>query len=240
MTNYETPDPWLRRVHALLAKAESTEFPSEAEALLAKAQELMSRHAIDEAMLRAARPGPSTIVTRTVVIDPPYAVPRSHLLGAVARANGCRMVVDGSVPTAHTCVLIGHGSDLDNVAVLFAALSLHATRTMLGAQDAQTGVRAFRHSFLLGFASRIAERLREAADIARGEAERSIGASVALVLRDRSAAVDEAVARQFPRLRMSRSRASSWTGVRSGRSAADSASLGAAHLQARRSLGWGR
>ena len=31
-------DPWLRRVQALLAKAESTEFPAEAETLLAKAR----------------------------------------------------------------------------------------------------------------------------------------------------------------------------------------------------------
>ena len=36
-------DAWLDRVSALLAKAESTEYPEEAEALLAKAQELAER-----------------------------------------------------------------------------------------------------------------------------------------------------------------------------------------------------
>ncbi|WP_017570470.1 DUF2786 domain-containing protein, partial [Nocardiopsis halotolerans] len=41
----------LARVRALLAKAESTEFPSEAEALSARAQELMARHSIDRALL---------------------------------------------------------------------------------------------------------------------------------------------------------------------------------------------
>lgn len=41
----------LGRVRALLAKAESTEFPEEAEALSAKAQELMSRYSLHQAVL---------------------------------------------------------------------------------------------------------------------------------------------------------------------------------------------
>ena len=36
----------LERVRALLAKAESTTFPEEADALTAKAQQLMTRHAL--------------------------------------------------------------------------------------------------------------------------------------------------------------------------------------------------
>ena len=43
----------LGRVRALLAKAESTEFPEEAEALSARAQELMARYSIDYAVLAA-------------------------------------------------------------------------------------------------------------------------------------------------------------------------------------------
>ena len=50
-------DPLLERVRALLAKAESTSFPEEADALTAKAQELMARHAIDAAMLEGASVG---------------------------------------------------------------------------------------------------------------------------------------------------------------------------------------
>lgn len=41
----------LGRIRALLAKAEATTFPEEAEALSAKAQELMARHTVDEALL---------------------------------------------------------------------------------------------------------------------------------------------------------------------------------------------
>ncbi|SCF93886.1 Protein of unknown function, partial [Streptomyces sp. Ncost-T6T-2b] len=43
----------LTRIRALLAKAEATGFPEEAEALTTKAQELMARHTIDEALLAA-------------------------------------------------------------------------------------------------------------------------------------------------------------------------------------------
>ena len=43
----------LTRIRALLAKAEATGFPEEAEALSAKAQELMARHSIDEALIAA-------------------------------------------------------------------------------------------------------------------------------------------------------------------------------------------
>ena len=46
-------DRALRRIRGLLAKAESTDFPEEAEALTAKAQELMTRHAVDAALLEA-------------------------------------------------------------------------------------------------------------------------------------------------------------------------------------------
>ena len=78
----------------MLAKAESTDFPDEAEALLAKAQELMARHAIDDAMLaRAGRRASDTVDTRTILVEAPYATAKASLLGAVAQANGCRVVM---------------------------------------------------------------------------------------------------------------------------------------------------
>src|SRR5688572_14589877 len=43
----------LDRVRALLAKAESTDFPEEAETYTAKAQQLMARYSIDQALLAA-------------------------------------------------------------------------------------------------------------------------------------------------------------------------------------------
>src|ERR1035437_9378523 len=43
----------LGKIRALLAKAESTEFTEEAEALSARAQELMAKYSIDHALLAA-------------------------------------------------------------------------------------------------------------------------------------------------------------------------------------------
>ena len=98
----------LAKVRALLAKAESTTFPEEAEALSAKAQELMARHAIDAAMVDAEagarrRPGSacgSTTPTRA----------KSLLLAEVASANRCRAVWSSDLGFT---TVIGFESDLD-------------------------------------------------------------------------------------------------------------------------------
>jgi hypothetical protein len=241
MYQQDTSDPWLRRIQALLAKAESTEFPDEAEALLAKAQELMSRHAIDDAMLRSARSSAqSGIETTKIAVPAPYAGPRASLLNAVARANCCRVVIGREPNGGRMCTLVGYGSDVDHTTTLFTALSLQATRAMLRSAPDGDGVRSFRHAFLIGFASRIGERLRRATAEAVGDAERAMGPSVAVALRDRSTAVDAAFADQFPWLRKIRPNISSWSGLRSGRSAADAAALGGAALRGPRSLGPGR
>ncbi|MFD0595252.1 DUF2786 domain-containing protein [Catellatospora coxensis] len=53
-TGKSTDQRMLDRIRALLAKAESTGFPEEAEAFTAKAQQLMARHSIDHALIDAA------------------------------------------------------------------------------------------------------------------------------------------------------------------------------------------
>jgi len=85
-------DPVLDRIRALLAQAESTTFDAEAEAFTAKAQELMTRHAIDAAMvsasaLRSEQPG-----TIRLPVDDPYCDAKSLLLQFVAESSRCRAV----------------------------------------------------------------------------------------------------------------------------------------------------
>src|SRR5205807_2396905 len=76
----------LERVRALLAKAESTTFPEEAEALSAKAQELMARYAIDRALLGGVGDGPHGVGGRRIHIDDPYARSKFLLVDVVADA----------------------------------------------------------------------------------------------------------------------------------------------------------
>lgn len=234
-------ETWLNRVNALLAKADSTEFPEEAEALLAKAQALMARHAIDDAMLGAAGHDPAIAPeTEIVVVAAPYATAKATLLSTVASANHSRCVRSSVGGGAQRCVVVGHPADLANVRTLFTALSLHAARTMMAASvPAHDTPRRFRHAFLLAFTGRVGERLRTASAQAEQDASVEGGTGVALVLADKEAAVDRAFREAFPFVRNARVSSSSYAGARSGRAAAERAGLGQAGLDrgSRRQLG---
>ena len=72
MTN-DAPDKLLDRVRKLLAKAEDESVtPPEAQALTAKAAELMARYGIDRAMLAAARPETDAPASRLIDVDNPW------------------------------------------------------------------------------------------------------------------------------------------------------------------------
>jgi hypothetical protein len=225
-------DAVLARIRGLLAKAESTSFEAEAEALSAKAQELMARHAIDEALAQAsggeARQVPSS---RRIPVDDPYAVPKSYLLAAVAQANGGRTVwYDEFAMMA----IVGFESDLDAIELLFTSLLVQGTKAMLASGSVSDGygrsrTRSFRQSFLIAFASRVRERLREAAAAARAQAREELGAALVPVLAGRAEEVDSAVSALFPRLITKRGpAATNEAGWRAGRTAAELANLGTA------------
>ncbi|MCU4186592.1 DUF2786 domain-containing protein [Acidiferrimicrobium sp. IK] len=230
-------DPVLAKVRALLAKAESTSFEAEAEALTAKAQELMSRHSIDDLLARERpggrrdRPG-----ARRIPVDDPYADAKSTLLSTVASANGVRCVWH---PDLALMTVVGFDADLDGIDALFTSLLVQATRRMVAERPepdrwGRSQTRSFRQSFLLSFAARIGERLAEAADYSRQAAEAELSVSLLPALARRQDEVDEAVSDMFPRLKRHRSRsATNREGWAAGRQAADTAHLdgGRAHLE---------
>jgi len=234
------------RVRALLAKAESTTFPDEAEAFTAKAQELIARHAIDLAMLGRDRNDRSPMgdaVGRRVLIDDPYGKAKSMLLGAIATANGCKTVWSSGMGIA---TVFGAANDIDAVELLFASLLTQATAAMVAATPhpaTSPGLllrgrgrrtsggnggqsRSFRQSFLVAYAVRIGERLQEAAASAADDARVEHGDNVLPVLAARDAAAEEACALTFPRLRTQRISTSNPEGWVAGRAAADRARIG--------------
>ena len=84
----DTNDSVLRKVRALLAKAEATPFDAEAEAFTAKAQELIARYRIDRALLDARESrGPETPVARRVAVEDPYLTAKVVLLSTIARST---------------------------------------------------------------------------------------------------------------------------------------------------------
>lgn len=229
-------DTLLTRIQALLTKAESTEFPEEAEALVAKAQDLMTRHAIDEATLAAAgRASTDAITEREVVIEAPYASAKASLLAGIAIANRCK-VRRNRITNAY--YLFGFTSDMAIVEQLFASLLVQAARAMAAAPipDGDTP-RRFRHAFMLAYAHRTHQRLVEATTAAT--ADHATSQSTALVLVDRARQVDAEYAAAFPNLRTKRHSYSSSAGRTAGRTAADRASLGGPSVGAgaRRALG---
>jgi hypothetical protein len=219
----------LEKVRALLAKAESTTFPEEAEALSAKAQELMARHAIDEAMVDAgagagADEGPAGV---RVPVDDPYASPKSILLSEVASANRCRAVWSKGFGF---CTVLGFESDLEFVDVLYTSLLVQATSAMVAAgpqvdRGGRSRTRSFRQAFLLAYATRIGQRLRAAEAASRAAAAEEYGDALLPVLADRSAAVQAAEAAAFPRLQQRSVSVSNAAGWAAGRAAADLALL---------------
>jgi hypothetical protein len=222
----------LDRVRGLLSKAESTTFPDEAEALTAKAQELMARHAIDQAMVDRARgrgrgdaSGPTSL---RVWIDNPYADGKSLLLNNVATANRCRAVFYRSLGLV---TAVGFPADLDAVDLLFTSLLVQADTAVreAGPQVDRSGrsrTRSFRASFWVAFASRIGQRLAEAVAASVHEAEAEHGASLHPVLASRDAAVQAHLDELFPDAVGRGVVASNAAGWSAGTEAADRADLG--------------
>jgi hypothetical protein len=225
----------LGRIRALLAKAESTEFPEEAEALTAKAQQLMAHHSIDEALLSASSGSAAEPGACRIGIDNPYEAPKAVLLDAVAGANRARSVWSKELGF---CTVVGFPADLEAVELLYTSLLVQATAAMnsAGTQSGGRGgsrTKSFRQSFLVAYAARIRERLAEATAQVTEEAlaeERAAGSGSAVALLPVLAAREEAVEgfteRMFPSLKAGRAvRASDYEGWTQGRAAADRAQL---------------
>jgi hypothetical protein len=118
----------LGKVRALLAKAEATAFEEESDAFLSKAQELMTRHNLDRAvLLEAEQGGGAGIEAHRCWLDDPYLKQKGFLLAVVARANRCRSV---SLYEYGFVTLFGHPDDLSAAEMLFTALLVHATKHM--------------------------------------------------------------------------------------------------------------
>ncbi len=219
----------LKLIRALLAKAEATTFDAEAEAFTAKAQEMMTRHSIDAAVVASAAAGSRTaagVESRRVHIDNPYAEEKAGFLSAIADVNGVRSIW---IPHAGLCTVVGFPVDLQLTDLLFTSLLVQATRASAAATAAhrQLSTPSFRRAFLIAFAHRIAERLEAARSHVAAEAAAEYGDSLLPVLASREAAVEAAYAEAFPNTTLMKSRSLNAAGWHAGRSAADAADIGA-------------
>ncbi|KUL42632.1 DUF2786 domain-containing protein [Streptomyces regalis] len=211
----------LTRIRALLAKAEATGFPQEAEALSAKAQELMARHSIDDALLDAQAPSHDVPGACRIGVEPPYEQAKAVLLDAVATVNHCRAV--WNEPFGFSTV-VGFEADLEVVELLYTSLLVQAQTAMTKAEAAQRAggrkrTKTFRQSFLAAYAHSVGTRLRAAA-------ETPVSDDLLPVLASREVAVTDRLDRMFPQTTTTRLRGiSDEAGWVEGAEAADRAQV---------------
>jgi hypothetical protein len=235
----DPPSALLDRVRKLLAKAEAEGVtPPEAEALTAKAAELMARYGIDRARLAASRPGTDQPSSRVIDIANPWAQVRAHLLAGLAGAMRCQCVLLPATGPGARIHVFGYASDLERADILYTSLLLQMARGLAAAvvPDRVRSVRAWRRSWLLGFVSAVIARVRAAEERAAGEPDGPGGGpSTALVLADRAAVIRRQLEQAYPVPRRTRL---SYTGrgYRDGHAAGQRADIGSSRLASARAL----
>lgn len=200
-----TDDGRLAKVRALLAKAEASEFPAEAEAYTARAAELISKWGLDEAMEQAAEKVTLVAGDRVVWMDGFYQVEKASLLHGVAKGMGLRAVTISGTNRRNggrAVHLFGMPGDLDRCELLFTSLLVQAGQQVAVARPANywENVAAYRRTWFEGFRDAIQQRLTAALSSAAEKA----GPGTDLVLANRSALVEQRVTEVYPRIRNTR------------------------------------
>jgi hypothetical protein len=219
----------LARIRALLAKAEATEFPEEAEALSGKAQELMAKFSLDSALVEAEVEIPDDSAGRRVWVETPYVSAKAQLVGAVAAANRCRTVV---IDDLAVVTIVGAEVDLQHTEILSTSLLVQANRAMLAAgkhigRRGESRTRSFRQSFLMAYAQRIGERLEQTTAATQAAVPEADADRLLPVLAKREEHVDALFAQLFPNTTTRRTRITNGAGWNAGLTAADQAQLDA-------------
>jgi len=230
----------LDRVRKLLAKAEDEGCtPAEAEALTAKAAELMARYGIDRALLGALRPETDRPADRKFGFEAPWADVKAHLLAAMATALRCQCVQTQTDrgPVMH---VFGYSSDLERAEILYTSLLVQMARAL--AKEVVPGygnsAKAWRRSWMLGYCAAVVARVRaaEEAAVASAGADDAAAAdgaaSAAVVLADRSLTVRLQVSAAYPRLKKKRVTYSG-SGYGDGYREGQKADIGGAKLRSR-------
>jgi hypothetical protein len=207
----DTDAALLARVRKLLAKAEADGVTAaEAEALTGKAAELMAKYGIDRALLAAARPETDLPADRVIDVGNPWARVQAHLLCGLAAAMRCQCVLLPRQGPGSRVHMFGFGSDLERVDVLFTSLLIQMWQGLAAARvPGRSGnPRAWRRSWLLGYASSVVGRVQAAEDRAAGQAAAEPAAAggpgAALVLADRRHVIQQNVDRAYPSTRRAR------------------------------------
>jgi hypothetical protein len=233
--NTEATSRLLDRVHKLLAKAEDESVtPPEAQALTAKAAELMAKYGIDRALLAAERPETDRPSSRMLDIDNPWARVKAHLLCGLASALRCQCILLAANRPGARIHIFGYASDIERTDLLYASVLIQMWHGLAGAEVPAwcRSARAWRRSWLLGFATAVISRVRAAEHAAASQATgpaAANGSRTALVLADRAQVIRGEAERAYPLTRTARVTYSG-SGYRDGYAQGQRADIGSGWL----------
>lgn len=250
-------DSTISKIRGLLKKAEGLirlgdeNSQREADALNEKAAELIGKYGVNQALLAAQGKVEDPIVARFVAIPEGYAVDLRSLIYNITVALGGQMVYlkrrkSGTVQSyTYTAHIFAHQSTFDRIVFLFDLLQ---NQMLVGAASAQVpsweNARSFRKSWMSGFTAAIRDRLDRNEEKAVVERDKLAieadsenptvndlglcnGMSMALVVVDRSRAVEDKFATAYPKGTVSRSyRRLAGSGRTQGYSAGRRANIG--------------
>jgi hypothetical protein len=205
----QVADPLLARVRKLLAKAEDAGVTAaEARALTAKAAELMAKYGIDRAVLAAERPETDRPADRVIDVGNPWARVQAHLLCGLASALRCQCVILPRPGPGARIHMFGFSSDLERTDVLYTSLLVQMWQGLAAAEVPawSRSPRAWRRSWLLGFAAAVVARVRAAEQDATSRAaapQARSGSQTALVLADRALVIRHNIEQAYPVTRKS-------------------------------------
>jgi hypothetical protein len=146
----------IRKVEALLQKANSSMYVEESKAFQQKAQELMTKYQVEETDL-FGRSKDEIISNRRVEVPPPYVIDKSILLGSIARQNFCR-VLRGS----DYIIIYGYESDIELSLVMYNYLVVDMFSKAAQNIPSSGATTSWKKSFFGGYAATISRRLRDA------------------------------------------------------------------------------
>jgi Protein of unknown function (DUF2786) len=232
----EAPERLLDRVRKLLAQAEDDGVtPAEAQAFTAKAAELMAKYGIDRVLLAAERPDTDQPANRILDIDNPWAREKAHLLSGLASALRCQCILLGGNRPGSRVHVFGYASDIDRTDLLYTSVLIQMSHGLAGARvpEWSSSPRAWRRSWLLGFATAVISRVREAehgAVLAATGPGSADGQRTALVLADRSLVIRRQVEHAYPVTRKAKVTYSG-SGYRDGYAQGQRADIGTSRLR---------
>ena len=163
----------LNQVRALLAKAEAEGCTrEEAEALTAKAAELMAKYGIERAMLAAEDPRSDELADFQFDVEGAYTDATATLIHGIAKAFRCQ-TIQLSGTRGGRMHIFGFKSDLERVEIMFTSLDLQMVNALLhDVPDGTANIDSVSRGYCFAYASAVVARLQERERVAAARRSR--------------------------------------------------------------------